>query len=34
MNADGEQRKRTLEQILAGSSETARQAPLPIQGGG
>jgi hypothetical protein len=28
MNANGKQRTRTLEQVLAGSSETARQAPL------
>ncbi len=28
MNANGKQRARTLEQILSGSSETARQAPL------
>jgi len=27
MNADGKQRARTLEQVLTGSSETARQAP-------
>jgi LAGLIDADG endonuclease len=27
MNAHGKQRKRTIEEILAGSSETARQAP-------
>jgi hypothetical protein len=33
MNAAGQQRKRTLEQILAGSSETARQAP-PLIGAG
>jgi hypothetical protein len=26
MNANGKQRKRTIEQVLAGSSETARQA--------
>src|SRR5207244_12122672 len=30
MNAGGKQGKRTLEQILEGSSETARQAPLPL----
>ncbi len=28
MNANGKQRARTLEQILSGSSETARQVPL------
>ncbi len=28
MNARGKQRKRPIEQILSGSSETARQAPL------
>ncbi len=28
MNADGKQRSRTIDQILAGSSETARQAPI------
>jgi hypothetical protein len=28
MNANGKQRARTLEQVLAGSSETARRAPL------
>lgn len=28
MNANGKQRSRTLEVVLAGSSETARQAPL------
>ena len=28
MNAEGKQRARSLEQILKGSSETARQAPL------
>ena len=28
MNANGRQRKRSLESVLAGSSETARQAPL------
>jgi hypothetical protein len=28
MNAHGKQRARTLEQVLAGSSETARRAPL------
>jgi len=33
MNADGKQRKRTIEEILAGSSETARQAPLPRAAG-
>ena len=33
MNAEGKQRKRTIEQILAGSSETARQAPLPTAAG-
>ena len=27
MNANGKQRSRTLEQVLAGSSETAREAP-------
>ncbi|MCA1837735.1 MAG: LAGLIDADG family homing endonuclease [Actinobacteria bacterium] len=27
MNAQGKQRKRTLEEVLMGSSETARQAP-------
>ena len=27
MNANGKQRSRTIDQILAGSSETARQAP-------
>jgi hypothetical protein len=27
MNANGKQRSRTLEEVLAGSSETARQAP-------
>lgn len=27
MNANGEQRSRTVEQVLAGSSETAREAP-------
>jgi len=34
MNAAGKQRARRLEEVLAGSSETARQAPLPIHGGG
>ena len=29
MNANGKQRARTLEEVLAGSSETARQAALP-----
>src|SRR3954468_11629062 len=33
MNAGGKQRKRTLEQILTGSSETARQAPPLIAAG-
>jgi hypothetical protein len=33
MNAGGKQRKRTLEQILTGSSETARQAPLSLTAG-
>jgi hypothetical protein len=33
MNAGGKQRKRTLEQILAGSSETARQAPPLVVAG-
>jgi hypothetical protein len=28
MNANGKQRARSLEEVLAGSSETARQAPL------
>ena len=28
MNAYGKQRSRTIDQILAGSSETARQAPI------
>ena len=28
MNAQGKQRARTLEQVLTGSSETVRQAPL------
>jgi len=28
MNANGKQRARTIEQVLAGSSETAREAPL------
>ena len=28
MNADGKQRARSLKEILMGSSETARQAPL------
>ena len=27
MNANGKQRSRTIDEILAGSSETARQAP-------
>lgn len=31
MNAQGKQRSRSLEAVLAGSSETARQAP-PIEG--
>ncbi len=31
MNMAGKQRARNLDEILAGSSETARQAPLPIQ---
>jgi hypothetical protein len=30
MNAQGKQRKRTLDEILLGSSETARQAPGPV----
>jgi hypothetical protein len=34
MNADGEQRTRSLEQVLAGSSETAREAHLPARAGG
>ena len=29
MNKNGKQRARTLEEVLAGSSETARQAPAP-----
>jgi len=29
MNANGKQRSRSLEEVLAGSSETARQAPPP-----
>ena len=29
MNANGKQRIRTIEQVLAGSSETAREAPAP-----
>src|SRR4051795_5280142 len=33
MNAGGKQRSRSLEAVLAGSSETARQAPLPNTGG-
>jgi LAGLIDADG endonuclease len=35
MNEGGKQRSRTLEEVLAGSSETARQAPSsrPISGG-
>jgi len=28
MNVNGKQRSRSLEEVLAGSSETARQAPL------
>jgi hypothetical protein len=28
MNANGKQRARTIEQVLAGSSETAREAPI------
>jgi hypothetical protein len=32
MNAQGKQRKRTLEEVLAGSSETVRQAPLVSSG--
>jgi LAGLIDADG endonuclease len=32
MNANGKQRKRSLETVLAGSSETARQAPLLVSG--
>jgi LAGLIDADG endonuclease len=28
MNADGKQRSRSIDEILAGSSETARQAPI------
>ena len=28
MNADGKQRKRPIDEVLAGSSETARQAPF------
>ena len=28
MNANGKQRTRNIEQVLAGSSETAREAPL------
>ena len=35
MNANGKQRTRSLEQVLAGSSETAREAPaIGIAGGG
>jgi len=30
MNAQGKQRKRSLEEVLAGSSETARQAALSV----
>jgi hypothetical protein len=33
MNANGKQRARTLEQVLAGSSETARRAPRPARAG-
>ena len=33
MNRGGKQRKRTLDEILAGSSETARQAPLLLPAG-
>jgi hypothetical protein len=29
MNQRGRQRARTLEEVLSGSSETVRQAPLP-----
>jgi len=32
MNANGKQRSRSLERVLAGSSETARQAPLFASG--
>ena len=38
MNARGKQRSRSLEQVLAGSSETAREAPkllnskIPLEG--
>jgi hypothetical protein len=32
MNANGKQRSRSLETVLAGSSETARQAPLFTSG--
>jgi len=31
MNARGKQRTRTLEQVLAGSSETAREAPWAVR---
>jgi hypothetical protein len=34
MNANGKQRARTLEQVLAGSSETARGAHPPARAGG
>ncbi len=33
MNANGKQRARTLEQVLAGSSETAREAPQLARAG-
>jgi hypothetical protein len=33
MNADGKQRKRTIDEVLLGSSETVRQA-APLQFGG
>jgi hypothetical protein len=32
MNAQGKQRARTLEEVLAGSSETVRQAPSLFDG--
>ncbi len=31
MNANGKQRSRSIEQVLAGSSETAREAPHSTQ---